>query len=154
VPYPRNPFFTGREKVLEQLYAALTSNGTAALNGLGGIGKTETVVEYAHQHRADYKAVLWAKADLREALVLDLVAIANLLNLPEKDAQDQNRAVAAVKRWLEVNTDWLLILDNADDLTMAREFIPTDGKGYVLLTTRAQATGGIAQRVEIEEMEP
>src|SRR5207244_6475666 len=54
VPYPPNPFFTGRGEVLEQLRGTLTSNGAAALSGLGGIGKTQIAVEYAHRHRADY----------------------------------------------------------------------------------------------------
>ena len=36
---------------------------------------------------------------------------------------------------------------------MVRDFLPTDGQGYILLTTRAQATRRIAQRIEIEEME-
>src|SRR5271157_1145620 len=56
--------------------------------------------------------------------------------------------------WLERNTGWLLILDNADDLAMTREFIPHDAKGHILLTTRARATGAVAERVEIEQMEP
>ena len=154
VPYSRNPFFTGREDVLKRLRETLVSSGRVALSGLGGIGKTQTAVEYAHRYREDYQAVLWAKADPREALVSGFVAIAGVLNLPEKDAQDQNFAVVAVRRWLEFNTDWLLIFDNADDLAMARELIPSGEKGHVLLTTRAQATGAIAQRVEIEQMEP
>ena len=36
---------------------------------------------------------------------------------------------------------------------MVRDFLPTDGQGYNLLTTRAQATRRIAQRIEIEEMD-
>ena len=47
----------------------------------------------------------------------------------------------AVKRWLSSHEGWLLILDNADDLAMAREFIPPGKNGHVLLTTRARATG-------------
>ena len=32
--------------------------------------------------------------------------------------------VAAVKNWLHTATGWLLILDNADDLALARDFLP------------------------------
>jgi predicted ATPase len=124
VPYPHNPFFTGREEVLEGLHRAIEANRAAALSGLGGIGKTQTAAEYAHRHRDDYQTVLWAKADTREALVSDFVTIANLLNLPQKDAADQSLGVAAVRHWLESNSDWLLILDNADHLSIARDFIP------------------------------
>ena len=46
----RNPFFTGREQVLAQLQEALAAQGRAALSGLGGVGKTQTAVEYAHRH--------------------------------------------------------------------------------------------------------
>jgi len=123
------------------------------LSGLPGIGKTQTAIEYAYRHGDEYITVLWAKAESRETLTSSFVAIAELLNLPGKNAQEQNIVVAAVKRWLENNTSWLLIFDNADDLALAREFLPSGGKGHVLLTTRAQTTGGIAQRVEIEEME-
>ena len=98
--------------------------------------------------------MLWAKAETRETLVSDFVAIAILLGLPEKDAQDQSIAVAAVKRWLDSNANWLLILDNADDLKLAHEFLPSPGKGQVLLTTRARSTGGVAERIEIADMKP
>jgi len=62
--------------------------------------------------------------------------------------------VSVVQHWLEGSSNWLLILDNADDLAKVRKFLPTEGKGHILLTTRAQAVGALAQRVEIEEMQP
>jgi tetratricopeptide (TPR) repeat protein len=80
--------------------------------------------------------------------------MAYLLDLPEQQEQEQTRVVSAVKRWYQANTRWLLIFDNADDLTILRDFLPTGGKGHILLTTREQATGRIAQRIEIEKMEP
>lgn len=46
----------------------------------------------------------------------------------------------------------MLILDNADDLDMVKAFMPTAEKGHIILTTRAQAIGTIAQRIEIEKM--
>jgi tetratricopeptide (TPR) repeat protein len=137
---------------LTQLQEALAGQGRAALSGLGGVGKTQTVVEYAHRHLAEYNHTFFTVADSRESLVSGYVTIVSLLELPEADAQDQMLAVEAVKRWLSSHEDWLLILDNADNLGMARAFLPSGKKGHVLLTTRAQATGAVARRVEIQEM--
>jgi hypothetical protein len=153
VPYPRNLFFTGREKILEDLRAALEASGRAALSGLGGVGKTQTATEYAYRHRKEYQSVFWTRAESRDTLLPDFVAIATALELPESAAQKQEEAVGAVERWLEANPGWLLVLDNADDLALARDFIPRDTQGHILLTTRAQATSVIAERVEIQEME-
>ncbi len=53
IPYRRNPYFTGREDALAQLHRALQTDSTVALShpqgisGLGGIGKTQTALEYA-----------------------------------------------------------------------------------------------------------
>ncbi len=153
IPYARNPLFTGRENVLKRIYEALSMSRTAAISGLGGIGKTQTAVEYAFRHRDDYTAILWVKAESLESINSDFVTIAHLLNLPEKQEQEQHLIIEAVKRWFKNHAGWLLIFDNADDLDMVRDFLPTGGQGYILLTTRAQATRRIAQRIEIEEMD-
>ena len=119
--------------------AALTQ--AQALYGLGGIGKTQTAAEYAFRYGDEYTHVFWIRAATRETLVADFVRWLNCSNSPEKDEQDQPRMVAAVKRWLAAHEGWLLILDNADDLPLAQEFLPTSHKGYILFTTRAQAAG-------------
>jgi len=116
IPHARNPFFTGREKVLERLQTVLETRRAAALSGLGGVGKTQTAIEYAWLHRDAYQAVLWTKAEIREDLVSGFVAIAKLLNLPQAASTDQQAAAAAARQWFEQNCGWLLILDNADDI--------------------------------------
>ncbi len=109
-------------------------------------------VEYAYQHHQDYQAVFWALADTRESLVSAYIAIAELLNLPEKDEQDQTIIIKAVLHWLTTHTEWLLVLDNADDLAIVREFVPPVFGGRILLTTRAQAIGRLAHSIEIDTM--
>jgi len=159
VPFRRNPFFTGREEILSGLQKALVSDKATAvthplaLSGLGGIGKTQTAIEYSYRYRDEYKMILWVTSETRETLELDLCRLAGLLSLPEQNEQDQSIVVRAVKRWLETHTDWLLVFDNADDLKMVADYFPSGNRGHILLTTRAQTMSGLAHKIEIEEME-
>ena len=158
VPYRRNPFFTGREALLQLLHDYLTQATTAAITqppaitGLGGIGKTQIAIEYAHRHHNEYNYVLWVNAATPITLIQGFVQIARLLQLPLKEGQDQNIVVEDVKQWLANHDRWFLILDNADDLNLAHEFLPTTGKGHILLTTRDSATGSIAN-FDVEKMD-
>ena len=160
IPFLRNPYFTGREKVLEQLHYALKSDKTAtsvqAISGLGGIGKTLTAVEYAYKYRSEYKAVLWVKADSSESLISDYAALSQVLDIPEKDAKEHNLSVVAVKHWLEINSGWLLIFDNADNPELVKNYIPTNLKGHIILTSRAQVFDkiGIVYPLQLETMSP
>jgi len=151
IPY-RNPFFTGREAVLTELQETLVGQRCAVLSGLGGVGKTQTVVEYAYRHSGEYAHAFWATADSREAVGSGYATIVSVLELPEARARDQTLAVEAMKCWLSSHENWLLVLDNADDLAMTREFIPSGNNGHVILTTRELATGAIGRRLDIEKM--
>lgn len=160
IPYSRNPFFLGRESELLRIHQNLqTGQATAhalpqAISGLGGIGKTQLALEYAYRYHQDYAAVLWARAESSDALISSYIALATLLQLPERKAKTQEATVWAVKTWLQTHRDWLLILDNADELTLLTDFLPPSLGGHLLLTTRAAATGQIAHRLEIETLGP
>jgi hypothetical protein len=44
--------------------------------------------------------------------------------------------VAAVRKWLDENRDWLLIFDNAPTPEVVRPFLPRQFTGHVLITSR------------------
>ena len=110
--------FKGREHILVELQKRLAQNRGRALviYGQAGVGKTRLTIEYALRHEAHYTALLTAVADSGEALQRNLAALcgAQVLNLAEREAKEQEVQVAAVQRWLSEHSDWLVILDNAD----------------------------------------
>jgi tetratricopeptide (TPR) repeat protein len=162
VPYGRNPYFTGRDQVLTTLYQQLHEGQTAAISqtqaisGLGGIGKTQTAVEYAYRYRDDYRYVFWVGADTELELTSGYVSIAQTLNLPLKDAENQDETVQAVRVWLGREEGWLLIFDNADQPELVQPFLPREIKGHILVTSRAQDFQdlGIVQAIAMETLNP
>ena len=162
VPYPRNPYFTGRDEILTTLYRQLHDSRTAAISqtqaisGLGGIGKTQTAVEYAYRYRDDYRYVFWIRADTELELTNSYVALAQTLNLPLKDAENQDETVRYVQLWLSREEGWLLIFDNADRPDRVQPFLPREITGHILVTSRAQDFQdlGIVQPLEMETLSP
>ncbi len=119
-----------------------------------GVGKTQLALQYAKLHRKDYAAGLWVSAASRETLLSGFAALAEVLNLPERNEGDQKKVVAAVRRWLDTTDQaWLLILDNADELELLQGFLPS-GRGHCLLTTRPQDVHALATAERVKSMEP
>jgi tetratricopeptide (TPR) repeat protein/transcriptional regulator with XRE-family HTH domain len=159
VPHQRNPFFTGREDVLQQLHETLNHEHVAllsqsyALSGLGGIGKTQTAIEYAYRYANDYSAVFWISAETHETIVSSMVAIASQLNLPEKQEKEQEKVIAAVTYWLTRHSNWLLIFDNVEDPTLLKRILLA-ARGGMLFTSRRQALGLSGRTLDLEPMTP
>ena len=127
VPYARNPHFTGRDELLCQLeqqfarrsadqpttiqHAALTQS--QAIKGLGGIGKTQTAIEYAYRAREQgrYTHTLWIAAASEEAVLASFAALKEWMPaLGQKEESDQRALTGKALRWLEQCPEpWLLI---------------------------------------------
>lgn len=159
VPHPQNPYFVGRESILVAIHTLLASTQpvaqarAVALTGLGGVGKTQTVIEYACRYASAYAGgVFWLAAEAAESLTTSLQQIADLLQLPESQAAGQSQMVTAVQRWFTTHQGWLLIGDNVEDLDLLQTVLPPARHGSLLLTTRGQTLGTLAELVELPPM--
>ncbi|GAA4253302.1 FxSxx-COOH system tetratricopeptide repeat protein [Dactylosporangium darangshiense] len=149
----RNPAFTGRRDTLEQLRDRLSASANVvspqALYGLGGVGKTQVAIEYAHRFAADYDLVWWISAEQVSQVRSALGELARELKLQEADTLGESvRMVREALRQGRPYRRWLLIFDNVGEPETIREFIP-QGAGHVLLTSRNQEWTQDAQVVEI-----
>ena len=140
---PRPVFLAGREGLLAELDARLTSTQgrrgprLVALCGLGGAGKTSVAIEYAHRHLAEV-AVCWQfPAEDPAVLAAEFAVLA--AQLGARDLVDPRDPVASVHAVLaRQEAGWLLVFDNAPDRTSMEPFVPPAGPGRVLITTQNQ----------------
>lgn len=156
VPLPRNPFFTGREQILEMLHTRLDTSQAAssyAVHGPGGVGKTQLAIEYACRYALEYSAVFWIEAETCERIIASLMRLAEYLQVPEKTNGNQLDMLAAARHWLVTHRQWLLILDNLGDPEWLNDLLPFAHQGNLLITTRCAALGPLASGMELFPME-
>jgi len=157
-PIPNNvpkssPNFVGRETKLEQIHAQL-QNGqgviVCAVEGMGGVGKSELVFQYAQRYRQEYAAQYWLQ--LREMdLARAVVTLASrTFPLPEsmRSASLKEQAAWYWANWLPQEGKVLVILDDVTDLkSIPKQARPLDPRFQVLVTTRKRKLS--SQFVEI-----
>ena len=151
----RNPMFTGRKELLSLLSRHLTAGSTtavlpAALYGMGGIGKTQTAVEYIYRHTQDYDIIWWIPASESAQIRAGLTELAQRLELP--GCTEANTAVPAVQEALRIGEpyrNWLLVFDSAESPEVVRPFFPASEFGTILVTSRNPGWAEVADPLEV-----
>ncbi|KAL7272428.1 hypothetical protein RUND412_004760 [Rhizina undulata] len=201
LPFQRNSNFCGRNDILERLHNILEPQDerhadasqmsvdvrpgskcgrkTVILYGLGGTGKSQIALEYAHHFSHCYTSILWIDADDNSRIndsaykiVQQLVRhyttkgrtppneIANILGIPGsidpsgKLDESVTNAIEAVNIWLSEseNRRWLLLVDNNNKTTLSEltKLLPTCEWGSVIVTTRLPGLRSAGEPIEVD----
>lgn len=123
-----------------------------SITGLGGVGKTQIAIEIAYRVKTTHVhcSIFWVQAITAEGLRKDFVKIADRLDLfeaasSEGENQAKKDARELVRGYLEEQGagQWLLIIDNIDDLDLwtneISEYLPRGQNSCVLCTTRQKS---------------
>jgi hypothetical protein len=141
---PRTAGFTGRAEELDRLDAvlvqdrpaAVTQVGRAAVQGMGGVGKTALAVEYTHRFRNLYDGVWWCPAETRTGLMTSLATLGTEFEVAAPEEADiEEAARATLRRLAEIGEIWLLVYDNVAEPTEIADLLPAAG-ARVLITSR------------------
>jgi hypothetical protein len=133
----RNRDFSGREAQMVQLRDTLLGERSPvvyALHGMGGIGKSQIALEYAHRFASQYDLVWWIDAEQSDQIPVHYTELADRIGVALADAGAEHNARMLLQH-LRERTRWLIILDNAEDPDQIEQWLP-EGPGHVLITSR------------------
>jgi tetratricopeptide (TPR) repeat protein len=117
---------------------------------MGGIGKTQVAMEYAHRFRSAYDLVWWIHADPVTFIDTQLSELASRLEIPaQPSVPDTARAMVNALSRGEPFARWLIVFDNAEEPAQVGRFIP-QGAGHVLITSRNKAWSESAQSIHVD----
>ncbi|KAK4206181.1 hypothetical protein QBC37DRAFT_142358 [Rhypophila decipiens] len=119
IPFSRDPYFVNRGDILEQIDRRFSEPAArVALVGLGGVGKSQLAIEYAHRIARGRPEtwVFWVHAGTQARVEEGFRTIADTVKVPGRN-QLKVDIPQLVYSWLsnERNGRWIMILDSADD---------------------------------------
>lgn len=144
-------YFTGRENVLENTAEALKTHGTAAFADTHGVGKSSVSIEFAHRNQENYEHILFIRATNNEFNIYVSDILKDLgFNLPE-DAKPEQR-LAVLQDWLAKNQNWLLLVDNVDNVDFIHKCEFNKPNGKVIYTSNDEKIFKVGTQVKLPKL--
>jgi hypothetical protein len=146
-----NPGFAGRDDLLAAVRDQLLAGDRAvvqALHGMGGVGKTQLAIEYAHRFADSYDVAWWVNAEQAGLIGDQFAALGMALGCIQRGAGSEIVRTAVLAD-LHQRVRWLLVFDNAEGPADIRPWLP-GGSGHVLITSRERTWAEIAAPVEVD----
>ncbi|KAJ3985480.1 P-loop containing nucleoside triphosphate hydrolase protein, partial [Lentinula detonsa] len=149
--------FTGREDILailEQFFFpghAAERTKVFHLHGLGGVGKTQTALEFRRKFKARFTAIYFITADKEYSLQ------GGYLDIARANVTQAAESWEAGLSWLKTHEqNWLVIIDNADDPNIQlANYLPACDHGNIIITSRNPELKHVAdQDHELRDMLP
>lgn len=141
VPLLRNPYFVGRDALLETTHTALRDHHIAALlspDSAGvSAGRTQLAAEFSYRFADDYEAIWWCNAAHPAVLASDCAEFAAALNLPGASAGRLDVMLDALRRHMESKDGWLVILDASPSAETLGTLLTDKPRGHILITADA-----------------
>ncbi len=147
----RNTAFTGRSELFDALRERLETGAPAVLHGMGGVGKTQLALEYAHRFMTDYDVVWWIPAERANGARQKFAELCDALGLQPADSISRTaEAVREALRRGEPYDRWLLIFDNPNDAAALTPLLVSGGGGHAIITSRTEGWDRIATPLEVD----
>ncbi len=146
----RNTNFAGRRNLLARIRRQLSStrsNRPVALYGMGGVGKTQAVTEYAHRYANEYDIIWRITADQPKIIAEQIASLAGPVGVSFEDPLPE--VAAAIVDLLRNRPRWLLIFDAAQQPADLLPYL-VGGNGHILITSQQRGWGAIADQIEVD----
>jgi tetratricopeptide (TPR) repeat protein len=148
----RNDLFVGRAADLLALARSIKSGGTAAVTGLGGLGKTQLAAELVHRYGRFFAGgVFWLSFADAASVPSEVTRCGGPsgMALPDfADLKQPEQIALVLSAWCSA-LPRLLVFDNCEDPALLERWRPPHGGCRVLLTSRRAswpASTGVASR--------